>query len=958
MDTLQQFLGMLRKVKGPDAKGEYMACCPAHDDRTQSMSVKLGDPGERGERPILVHCHANCTFDSIVAALGLKKSDMYVGGEARHGKPKGKRGTTSSGPGGPPSPQGEGLVPGMTVHTAKQPEEQKEELKIDWANPVRVYSYTDENGREVFQVVRYRYLNGPGKTFRQRMRDPGNPKANRDGYVMSVPAEKRYDILYRLPRVVEAIRDGRPVYVVEGEKDVETLERLGHVATCNPGGADGSGGGPGSQKWTDGHTARLAGADVIILPDNDGRGNGFKGQNHSWTVAMRLQGVAKRVRLIDIREACPELPEKGDITDMVEIMGDTQAMDALAKQVAATKTFDPGMVPFWLTPLEQCEQLYEKVPGYGAKDGSIVQLTQDGYKALTDFVVLPRMEVTRDNGAEKNLFFVLDGWTSTGLQLERAEVKAEALDSMNWVTGTWGMRANLLPGTTTKQKVAWCIEKVGQLTAKRVMEYGHTGWRKIRGKWAYLYQGGAVGMEGVTVTLEGLLQSYRLDGGGAEGFGQIALKDAIRESMNLLTLMKPAVAIALLGVMYLAPLREFLAQSAAEPAFALFLHGDSGTHKTTAASLALSHFGNFHVQSVPASFSDTGNQIRRKAFLLKDMPLLVDDFHPTTSAQEKRQMNAVAQTLSRAFGDGSDRGRLNADRTLESAKPPRCVAVFSGEDLPAIGASGLARFHVVDIEEGDIPVGKELTEAQEKARRGYLQRAMRGYITWLINQADRLPDGLHKMFLTYRETARKLCAGSHDRAPAAVACLMVGYVMMLRFFRDADVIDDGTVRAMAEAALRELTTSTRKQAKAAESDRPARMFIDAVREMLTSKRIYCRDLIAVDVKEPPPTVKMVGWMDQEYYYFLPELIYTEVVKVQREQGTEFPVSRKALYKQLVADGYTARSGMADDVTRGKRLDGRTVRVLWIPRTKIDGVPDGEQVAMEIPKTEADLPEGW
>ena len=46
------------------------------------------------------------------------------------------------------------------------------------------------------------------------------------------------------------------------------------------------------------------------------------------------------------------------------------------------------------------------------------------------------------------------------------------------------------------------------------------------------------------------------------------------------------------------------------------------------------------------------------------------------------------------------------------------------------------------------------------------------------------------------------------------------------------------------------------------------------------------------------------------------------------------------------------------MTRGKRLDGRTQRVLWIPRVKIDGVPDGEQMAMEIPKAEAGLPEGW
>ena len=943
MDTLQQFLGMLRNVQGPNASGNYEACCPAHEDKQASLSVSLGAAKENGARPIMVKCFRGCQYEQIIGALGLKRPDMYVGGNRQQGKSR--KPAAKQDPEQPkadpaqPKPDQAQPVPGMTVHTVGG-DEKKDSPKIDWNNPVRVYSYTDEHGQEVFQVVRYRYVNAPGKTFRQRRWDPKDPKANRDGWVNSVPDSVRDGILYRLPKVAEAIKSGTPVYVVEGEKDVETMERLGRVATCNAGGAG---------KWNDSYSRRLEGADVIILPDNDGKGNDFTGQTHSWNVALKLQDVAKRVRLVDIREACPELPEKGDITDMVEILGDTRAMDALARQVTATKDFSPDMVPFWLTPQEQAEKLYNMVKGYGVEKGAIVQKTGETTKALTDFVVLPREELTRDDGMQQSLWFVLDGWSSNGRKLGRVTVSANEMDSMNWVTQKWGFAANLMPGTATKGKVAWTIEKVGQLTAKRVVEYSHTGWRKIGGRWAYLYQGGAVGVDGVTVEMEGALKNYRLDGGGAEGFREIQLKEAILDSLQIQMMMAPSVGTALLGAMYLAPLREFLSQTDVVPAFALFLHGDSGTHKTTAASLALSHFGNFHTQQVPASFSDTGNQIRRKAFLLKDMPILVDDFHPTTSAQEKRQMNAVAQSLSRAFGDGSDRGRLNADRTLQASTPPRSVAIISGEDLPAVGASGLARFYIVNIEEGDIPVGDAMTEMQEKARKGVLQRAMRGYIQWLLQQMDGLPERLHKAFLQYREIARKQCTGAHDRAPAAVACLMVGYAMMLTYMRDQEVITDENMEAMLRAALHELTEGTRKQSRESEAERPARMFVDAAREMLASKRIYCKDLMAVDWKEPPPTVKMVGYMDQEFYYFLPELAYAEVVKARREQGVEFPISRPALYKQLVRDGYVQRTGPNEDTTRVKRIDGRNQRLLWIPRAKIDGVDEGTQVEIELPK---------
>lgn len=135
----------------------------------------------------------------------------------------------------------------------------------------------------------------------------------------------------------------------------------------------------------------------------------------------------------------------------------------------------------------------------------------------------------------------------------------------------------------------------------------------------------------------------------------------------------------------MAPLREFLAATGIAPAYALFLLGGTGTRKSTALALALSHFGNFTGKSLPASFNDTANFIRKKAFLLKDAPIVVDDYHPVTSLQERKKMEATAQSLARAFGDGAERGRMKADLTLQEAMPPRGVAIISGEDTPGVG---------------------------------------------------------------------------------------------------------------------------------------------------------------------------------------------------------------------------------------------------------------------------------
>jgi hypothetical protein len=67
----------------PDAKKSgngWTAKCPAHDDGTPSLSISEGDDGRT-----LLNCHADCPVENIVAARGLKMSDLFVvNGHAKH----------------------------------------------------------------------------------------------------------------------------------------------------------------------------------------------------------------------------------------------------------------------------------------------------------------------------------------------------------------------------------------------------------------------------------------------------------------------------------------------------------------------------------------------------------------------------------------------------------------------------------------------------------------------------------------------------------------------------------------------------------------------------------------------------------------------------------------------------------------------------------------------------------
>jgi DNA primase len=119
---------------------------------------------------------------------------------------------------------------------------------------------------------------------------------------------------YRLPELIEAIGNERLILIVEGEAKVDLLWSWNVAATCCP---------AGSKKWKPEHSEFLRGADVVILPDNDG-----PGREHADIVGASLAGIAKRVRVL----ALPGLGAKGDIIDWEKAGGTREQLDALLRE--------------------------------------------------------------------------------------------------------------------------------------------------------------------------------------------------------------------------------------------------------------------------------------------------------------------------------------------------------------------------------------------------------------------------------------------------------------------------------------------------------------------------------------------------------------------------------------------------------------------------------------------------
>lgn len=197
------------------------------------------------------------------------------------------------------------------------------------------YDYTAADGR-----IRRKIRTVP-KGFRWCVvGDDGKELAPRAAGVSGNPCR-----LYRLDAVHEAIKHGVPVFVVEGEKAVDRLSRLGLVATCNPEGAAEGGQKP---KWREDYSRELAGGDLVICGDLDG-----PGQAHAAEIARQSVRHAARVRVLDLAELArstgfDDLREKSGLDDWIERRrqaGAETVADELTKWIDSLEDYGPPSDP-------------------------------------------------------------------------------------------------------------------------------------------------------------------------------------------------------------------------------------------------------------------------------------------------------------------------------------------------------------------------------------------------------------------------------------------------------------------------------------------------------------------------------------------------------------------------------------------------------------------------------------
>jgi hypothetical protein len=277
---------VLSRLPGHRTAGDgFKACCPSHEDRTPSLSIR-----EASDGTVLIKCFGGCPTSQIVSDLELDMVDLFPDAHERSWP-------ANSSPKSCSQPRNFASADDAIKAYGR-------------GSPNRQWSYIDADGIEVGRTARWQ--TAAGKEIRPVAKFP-------DGWRHAAMQEPRP--LFNLPNLL-ADRDS-VVYVVEGEKCVDALTALGLLATTSAGGSQ-------AARRTD--CTPLAGRRVVVLPDNDEAGRQYAAafgdilEDLSATViVVALDGLPVGGDVADLHERCVDDAERQSLRELLESLANKPA---------------------------------------------------------------------------------------------------------------------------------------------------------------------------------------------------------------------------------------------------------------------------------------------------------------------------------------------------------------------------------------------------------------------------------------------------------------------------------------------------------------------------------------------------------------------------------------------------------------------------------------------------------
>ena len=509
------------------------------------------------------------------------------------------------------------------------------------------------------------------------------------------------------------------------------------------------------------------------------------------------------------------------------------------------------------------------------------------------------------SGGEKPRFFEIEA-RLMGETIGPFSVPAASFEWLGWVPNELGALASLEPKPKAKQHTTRAI-RANSRDVATVLAFGHTGWREINGRYAYIHADGAIfGWSGecageecrgcqdcqnveVRVVLDRPLTKRVLPSVARND----QLREAVRSTFDLW---------ALTADEYIIPVDAAAKRAVlGEVDFALHITGPTGEGKTSLAWLASNYFGAGLGKQGNTSYLSTEHSLEKFTHPLKNQAVVLDNYLGDGEPEHKRLF------IRGVYGAGDGQGR---DRLTRPGKPPRTLIVSTGEDVPIERESLVGRVLIIDIPKGggvdtnNEKIDKPLDLCQDAARKGAYAQAMAGFISWLAHEheSEDLDEGKSRYAALQadlqaeraRHAAEFRSSGHHQRTPWIYADLMVGLKCWLEYAYDIQALsaeERDAFYARGQTALQKIASVQSEFQGQAD---PATRFAELLREALSTGKAHLG-------KEGPGS--KIGYRLDDGLYLFPQASLSVAKALAQDASEPFVHTDRALNKLLLDEGY-------------------------------------------------------
>ncbi len=411
--------------------------------------------------------------------------------------------------------------------------------------------------------------------------------------------------------------------------------------------------------------------------------------------------------------------------------------------------------------------------------------------------IVPKIKDKEISNFEINLFRVINIHTDSNSEGERhielslavdhnnsdkiVRIAFSKLSNTNWES--LDPRVTFDPQiavTTAKRYISKDIRSaISNFPSTDVYQLSHPGLYKINGAPVFCTGGEAIRPPSSAVQgpeIECLPMSQRLDIDP-----DLSEKEAAAEVLNLISLF-PDPGRIILSQVLVALLRQAYEDAGIRPSFCVFLHGRTGTQKTTIASFLTQIYNRSDGITEPTRLNASQASAVEMLVDLTDQVKVFDDLFPADSNQIRRKQEETLSEITRYVGDGSIPARMKSNKVREGH--PKCGVLFTGEYLIGAG-SDAARLLPVKMTKPDTSA---LSYFQERPL--IVSTFYRNFIVWFVENYDQNVLYLKDWLKEYRNTR----LGVHDRLRETHFFLNTAYSLMLEYCGEKDVLSENDIK--------------------------------------------------------------------------------------------------------------------------------------------------------------------